>query len=48
MERGRGKNSRPITGGSMVCDMHILTRESQEVMLGTVNDLTSDVFCDIV
>ena len=34
MESGGGKNSRPITGCSMFCDMHILTRESQEVMVG--------------
>ena len=41
-----GMNSRPITGCVMFRDMHILTRESQEVMVGTVNDLTTDVMSD--
>ena len=42
-----GLNSRPITGCVMFCDMHILTRESQEVMVGTVNILTTDLATDI-
>ena len=47
MESGGGMNSRTITGCSMFCDMHILTRESQEVMVGTVNVRTSDPGPDI-
>ena len=43
MESGGGLNSRPITGCIMFCDRHILTRESQEVMVGTVNVLTNDL-----
>ena len=45
--RGGGMNSRAITGCSMFCDMHILTRESQEVMLGTVIVLTLFFLSDI-
>ena len=43
LEPGGGMNSRPTTGGTMFCDMHILTRESHEVMGGTVNVLTTDL-----
>ena len=39
-------NSRAITGATMSCDMHILTRESQEVMEGTVNVPTTDLGTD--
>ena len=39
-------NSRAITGCSMFADMHILTRESQEVMEGTVNVPTTDLSPD--
>ena len=41
MESGGGVNSRAITGATMSCDMHVLTRESQEVMAGTLNVLTT-------
>ena len=47
MEPGGGLNSRAITGCSKFCDMHILTRESQEVMLGTGNVLTISFLFDI-
>ena len=43
MESGGGLNSRAITGCSMFYDMHILTRESQEVMSGTGNVLTANL-----
>ena len=46
MESGGGLNSRAITGCSMFCDMHILTRESQEVMVGTVNVVTNNLASD--
>ena len=46
MEPGGGMNSRAITGCTMNCDMHILTRESQEVMVGPGNILTSDMASD--
>ena len=35
-------NSRAITGCKMFCSMHILTRESQEVMEGVIV-LTTDM-----
>ena len=37
VEPGGGMNSRESTGCMMNTDIHILTRESQEVMVGTVN-----------
>ena len=37
MEPGRGVNSRAITGCTIFRDMHTFTRESQDVMEGTVN-----------
>ena len=46
VESGGEKNCRAITGCSMFCDMHILTRESQEVM-GTKNVLTGSKASDI-
>ena len=46
MESGGGTNSRVITGCIMFCDMHILTRESQDVMLGTLNVPTTDLNAD--
>ena len=41
VESGGGVNCRAITGCTVFCDMHILTRESQEVMAGTENVLTN-------
>ena len=41
MESGGGMNFRVTTGCIMFCDLQILTRESQEVMVGPVNISTS-------
>ena len=43
VERTGRKNCREITGCTMISVMHFLTRESQDVMLGTGNVWTSDL-----
>ena len=48
VEPGGGMNSRAITGCIMSCDMHILTRESQEVVVGTENVPSAPKTFDIV